>query len=138
MFCVAAKPDEQNRLTLHAAVVLGNPAARAAARPNCVAWPSRTCLRISGRAHQGVAASADVSKANVLHQSWIQITSQPDLFQDLQHKGIEWRVAEAAGFVATHWRSYSKRYDDVVWVLLGAVFMADVSAAGRYTQTLRW
>jgi len=86
-------------------------------------------------AHQGVTASADVSEANILHQSWVKITSQPDLLQDLQHESIEWRVAETAGLVAAHWRSHCKRYDDVVWVLLGAAFAADVSGWMLYRDT---
>ena len=78
---------------------------------------------------------AYVPEADVLHQSWIKTTSQPDLFQDLQYKGIEWRIAEAAGLVAAHWRSYCKRYDDVVRVLLGAAFTAGVSGRILYRYT---
>jgi len=40
---VALRPEEQNRFTVEAAVVLGNPAARAAARTRYAALPSLTC-----------------------------------------------------------------------------------------------
>lgn len=42
MSCVAFNPDEQNRFTVDAAVVVGKPAARAAARTLYAALPSLT------------------------------------------------------------------------------------------------
>jgi hypothetical protein len=88
MSCVALRPEEQKRFTVEAAVVLGKPAASAAARTRYAAFPSLTWLVLENARSAG-EGQAYIATADILDQPRIDFRLINDFLEQRIDEIIE-------------------------------------------------
>ena len=120
MSWVALRPEEQNRFTLEAAVVLGKPAAREAARTRYAALPSLTYC-VSEIVRRADGREAYIATADVLDKLRVDFRFLDDFLEERIYEVIELSILKSTFEALCQWCADCESDNYIVGILRGAV-----------------